>query len=117
MRIWKCNTNWGGSSILENFSDFRVVFLGTTDVERIGHYWEVLPGHLICVSQGTQIIAIAEAMSNFAPLEDIGKGILPRRIIQEYVYDSGVNPYACRISNVFWLNTPIIHDRRGGAFL
>ncbi len=115
MRIWKCDTNWGGSSILEIFADFRVVFFGT-DANRIGHYEEVVPGDLICISQGTRIIAITEATSNFKSLEILANGILTRRIVKEYVYDSGVEPQACQVSHVFWLDTPIIHDRRGGRF-
>ena len=115
MRIWKCNTNWGGSSILEIFADFRIAFFGT-DADRIGHYWDVQPGDLIGISQGTRIIAIAEAISKCEPLEKIGEEILTRNIIKEYVQDSGVAPYACRLSNVLWLKKAIINDRRGGRF-
>lgn len=116
MRIWKCDTKWGGSSILEIFADFRIAFFGT-DAARIGHHWDVRPGDLIGISQGTRIIAIAEAISECEPLEKIGKEILSRNIIKEYVQDSGVAPYACRLSNVLWLKKAIINDRRGGAFL
>ena len=115
MRIWKCDTKWGGSSILEIFADFRIAFFGT-DAARIGHHWDVRPGDLIGISQGTRIIAIAEAISECEPLEKIGKEILSRNIIKEYVEDSGVAPYACRLSNVLWLKKAIINDRRGGRF-
>ena len=102
MRSWKCDTKWGGSSILEIFADFS--------------HWDVRPGDLIGISQGTRIIAIAEAISECEPLEKIGKEILSRNIIKEYVQDSGVAPYACRLSNVLWLKKAIINDRRGGRF-
>ena len=115
MRIWKCDTNWGGCSILEVFVDFRIVFFGT-DVVRIGHYGDVQPGDLIGIAQGTRIIAVAEATSKFGPLEKIGKRTLTRNIIREYVHDSGVKPRACHVSNVLWLEKPIINDRRGGRF-
>ena len=46
MRIWKCDTKWGGSSILEIFADFRIAFFGT-DAARIGHHWDVRPGDLL----------------------------------------------------------------------
>ena len=114
-RIWKCGTNWGGCSTLDIVADFRIAFFGT-DASRIGHYGDVRPGDLIGIAQGTRIIAIAEAMSQCGPLEEIGKEILPRNIIREYVYDSGVEPKACRVSNILWLEKPIINDRRGGRF-
>lgn len=114
-RIWKCGTNWGGCSTLDIVADFRIAFFGT-NASRIGHYGDVRPGDLIGIAQGTRIIAIAEAMSQCGPLEEIGKEILPRNIISEYVYDSGVEPKACRVSNILWLEKPIINDRRGGRF-
>ena len=115
MRIWKCNTKWANVSILDIIVDFRIAFFGT-DAKKIGHYLDVHQGDLIGIAVGTRIVAIAEAMSKCEPLEKIGIGILPRNIIKEYVRDSGVNPYACRVSNVLWLNKPIINDRRGGRF-
>ena len=115
MRIWKCNTKWANVSILDIIVDFRIAFFGT-DAKKIGHYLDVHQGDLIGIAVGTRIVAIAEAMSKCEPLEKIGIGILSRNIIKEYVRDSGVNPYACRVSNVLWLNKPIINDRRGGRF-
>lgn len=115
MNIWKCDTNWGGSSVLELFIDFRIVFFGT-DVNRIGHYNEVIPGDLIAISRGTHIVALAEAISRFAPLADVGRETLPREIVRDYIEQSGVDPQACRISPVLWLKHHVVNDRRGGRF-
>lgn len=55
MRIWKCDSNWNNTRVLDLFVDYRCVFFGTTDVDRIGHYQEVTPGDLIAISRGTKI--------------------------------------------------------------
>lgn len=115
MRIWKCDTNWGGVPVLDLFNDFRIAFFGT-DVARIGHYEEARPGDLIGIAQGTKIVAVAEVLSPFAPLEEIGKEILPHDIMRGYAKESGVAPQACRISSSMWLSRPIINGRRGGRF-
>ncbi len=111
MKIWKCDTNWGGTILLDVFVDFRIAFFGT-NAKRLGHYKEAGPGDLLGIALGTRIVAIAEIMSRFAPLREIGKDILPRTIIREYA-ESGAEPVGCKVSNVIWLEDYIVNHRRG----
>ena len=74
MRIWKCDSNWGGTRVLDLFIDYRCVFLGT-DVDKVGHYQEVVPGDLIAIARGTRIVAIAEAKTPFMRLTDMSRRV------------------------------------------
>ena len=111
--FWKCGTTWGKEgSILDIVVDFKVAFFGT-DSARMGNYEDVKCGDLLCLAQGTQIVAIAKVLSTFDNLSDIGSNILPRTIIRHYEEESQSNPVACKISDVLWLKTPIAYNRRG----
>ena len=57
MRIWKCDTKWGGSSILEIFADFRIAFFGT-DAARIGHHWDVRPGDQLVYHREPELLQL-----------------------------------------------------------
>ena len=120
MRIWKCDTKWnyhgctnGNDSILDVVTDFRLAFFNTGDVDCIGDYKNVTPGDLIGISQGTRIVAVAEATSRCAPINELAGNTLPRVVVGKYV-DSSV--MAIRLSNVTWLKTSVINGRRGGRF-
>ena len=111
MRTWKCDTNWGGIPLLDVFVDFKVVFFGTADVVRLGHYKEVEPGDIIGISKGTEIVALAMVRSRFESLSKLGQGLLPRAVMKDYA-ESGVDPVGCRISDVMWLDRPIVNGKR-----
>ena len=120
MRIWKCDTKWnyhgctnGNDSILDVVTDFKLAFFNTGDVDCIGDYKNVTPGDLIGISQGTRIVAVAEATSRCAPINELAGNTLPRVVVGKYV-DSSV--MAIRLSNVTWLKTSVINGRRGGRF-
>ena len=117
LRIWKCDSKWGnGPRVLDLFADYRCVFFGT-DGDKVGHYWDVSPNDLIAISRGTKIVAIAEARTKFNFLKEMSCRItVPRAIRAIYDYDNGSNPVGCEISEICWLDKPIINDRRGGRF-
>lgn len=114
VKVWKCGTNWGGHSVLEYFIDLRIVFFGT-DVMKVGHCNEVKPGDIMCIADGTTILAISKVVSPFRPLRDVRKNVMPKFVKDEFA-ESGVEPVGCEISDIHWLDVPIIHDRRGGRF-
>lgn len=111
MRIWKCDTNWDGDSLLEIFADFRIAFFGT-DANRIGHYMDVKAGDLIGIAQGTRIVAVAEILCQCEELSTIGKDMLPRKLMTKYAENSEASPKAFRISSLRWLNEPIVNGKR-----
>ena len=99
MRIWKCDSNWGGTRVLDLFVDYRCVFFGT-DVDKVGHYWEVSPGDLIAISRGTEIVAVAEARTPFTRLAEMSRrGTVPRSIREQFD-NTDVDPVGCEISDV-----------------
>lgn len=116
MRIWKCDSNWNNTRVLDLFVDYRCVFLGTTDVDRIGHYQEVTPGDLIAISRGTKIVAIAEARTPFTRLTDMSRRVAVPKIIREQFANTDVDPVGCEISDVCWLNVPIVNGKRKSRF-
>ena len=115
MRIWKCDSNWGGQKVLDLFVDYRCVFFGT-DVDKVGHHWEVSPGDLIAISRGTKIVAIAEARTSFAQLTGMSRRAVVPRAIREQYDNTDVNPVGCEISDVCWLNEPIVNGKRMSRF-
>ena len=115
MRIWKCDSNWGGTRVLDIFVDYRCVFFGT-DVDKIGHYQEVMPGDLIAISRGTRIVAIAEARTPFTRLSEMSRRVAVPRAIREQFDNTDVDPVGCEISDVCWLNEPIINGKRMSRF-
>ena len=115
MRIWKCDSNWGGTRVLDLFIDYRCVFFGT-DVDKVGHYREVVPGDLIAISRGTRIVAIAEARTPFTRLADMSRRVTVPRVIREQFDNTNVDPVGCEISDVCWLNKPIVNGKRMSRF-
>ena len=115
MRIWKCDSNWGGTRVLDLFVDYRCVFFGT-DVDKVGHYWEVAPGDLIAISRGTEIVAVAEARTSFTRLAYMShRGVVPRSIREQFD-NTEVKPVGCEISDVCWLNESIVNGKRMSRF-
>ena len=115
MRIWKCDSNWGGRRVLDLFVDYRCVFFGT-DVNKVGHYWEVSPGDLIAISRGTEIVAIAEAKTPFMRLKEMSRRVTVPRVIREQFDNTDVEPFGCEISDVCWLSEPIVNGKRMSRF-
>lgn len=116
MRVWKCDSKWGDTRVLDLFVDYRCVFFGT-DVGKIGHYWEVSPGDLIAISRGTTIVAIAEVKTQFAPLKGMScRLVVPRAIREVFDDDSDIQPVGCEISDVCWLDRPIKNGKRMSRF-
>ena len=115
MRIWKCDSNWGGTRVLDLFIDYRCVFLGT-DVDKVGHYQEVVPGDLIAISRGTRIVAIAKAKTPFTRLTDMSRRVTVPRVIRERFDNTDVDPVGCEISDVCWLDEPIVNGKRMSRF-
>ena len=115
MRIWKCDSNWGGTRVLDLFIDYRCVFLGT-DVDKVGHYQEVVPGDLIAIARGTRIVAIAEAKTPFMRLTDMSRRVTVPRVIREQFDNTDVDPVGCEISDVCWLDEPIVNGKRMSRF-
>lgn len=115
MRIWKCDSNWGGTRVLDLFIDYRCVFFGT-DVDKVGHYQEVVPGDLIAISRGTRIVAIAEAKTPFTRLTDMSRRVTVPRVIREQFDNTDVDPVGCEISDVCWLEEPIVNGKRMSRF-
>ena len=110
MRIWKCDSNWGGIRVLDLFVDYRCVFFGT-DVDKVGHYLDVTPGDLIAISRGTKIVAIAEARTPFTQLTDMSRRVTVPRAIREQFDNTDVKPVGCEISDVFWLKEPVVNGK------
>lgn len=115
MRIWKCDSNWGGIRVLDLFVDYRCVFFGT-DVNKVGHYKEVSPGDLIAISRGTKIVAITEARTPFTRLTDMSRRVAVPKIIREQFDNADVEPVGCEISDVCWLEEPIVNGKRMSRF-
>ena len=86
-------------------------FFFGTDVDKVGHYWEVSPGDLIAISRGTNIVAIAEARTTFTQLADMSRRAVVPRSIREQYDNTDVNPVGCEISDVCWLNEPIVNGK------
>ena len=115
MRIWKCDSNWGGTRVLDLFIDYRCVFFGT-DVNKVGHYQEVKLGDLIAISRGTRIVAIAEARTPFMRLTDMSRRVIVPRVIREQFDNTDVDPVGCEISEVCWLKEPIVNGKSMSRF-
>ena len=115
MRAWKCDSNWGGTRVLDLFVDYRCAFFGA-DADKIGHYWEVSPGDLIAISRGTKIVAIAEVKTPFTRLVDMSRRVTVPRDIREQYDNTDVDPVGCEISDVCWLKEPIIKGQPRSRF-
>ncbi len=116
MRIWKCDSRWDDTRVLDLFVDYRCVFFGT-DADKIGHYWEVSPGDLIAISRGTAIVAIAEAKTGFSPLKEMpNRDAVPRAIREKFDDNPDARPVGCEITDVCWLAKPIMNGRRMSRF-